>query len=302
MAASGATACGAAGGAEFRARSFSARDGLRLYFRDYGDPLSPGTPMLCLGGLTRNSKDFHPLARRLAGRRRVLCPDYRGRGRSPYDPDWRNYAPPQILNDAIQLLAATNLHRVVVCGVSFGGYLAMAMGVAAPSALAGVILDDVGPEVDPAVGRQILDYVSVDRPQPDWDTAVAALKARFPNLSRRDQTVWRRFAEGSYREAEDGRLHFDWDPAIARPLQRMGTRPADYWPLYRSLTRVPVLAIRGGLSEVLSPATLARMAVEKPDLVHLTLPDVGHAPMLDEPETEKAIDEFLARIDARADG
>ncbi len=190
MAVRGATARGAVGGAEFRERSFSARDGLRLYFRDYGDPLSPGTPLLCLGGLTRNSKDFHHLARRLSARRRVLCPDYRGRGRSPHDPDWRNYAPPQILNDTIQLLAATNLHRVVVCGVSFGGFLAMAMGVAAPIALAGVILDDVGPEVDPAVGRRILDYVSVDRPQPDWDTAVAAFKARHPNLSRRDDAAW----------------------------------------------------------------------------------------------------------------
>jgi pimeloyl-ACP methyl ester carboxylesterase len=232
----------------------------------------------------------------------VLCPDYRGRGRSPSDPDWRNYAPPQILNDAIQLLAATTLHRVVVCGVSFGGFLAMAMGVAAPIALAGVILDDVGPEVDPAIGRQILDYVSVDRPQPDWDTAVAGLRARFPNLSRRDDGVWRRFAKGSYREAEDGRLHFDWDPAIARPLQRMGNRSDDYWPLYRSLRQVPVLAIRGALSEVLAPATLARMAVEKPDLVQLTLPDVGHAPMLDEPESEQAIDDFLAGIDAEPHG
>ena len=288
--------------AEFRERSFSARDGLRLYFRDYGDPLSPGTPLLCLGGLTRNSKDFHPLARRLSARRRVLCPDYRGRGRSPYDPDWRNYAPPQILNDTIQLLAATNLHRVVVCGVSFGGFLAMAMGVAAPIALAGVILDDVGPEVDPAVGRRILDYISADRPQPDWDTAVAAFKARHPNLSRRDDTAWRRCAEGSYREGEDGRLHFDWDPAIARPLRQSRSRPTDYWPLYRSLRGLPVLAIRGALSEVLSPATFARMAAEKPDLMQLTLPEVGHAPMLDEPESEQAIDEFLARIDARADG
>lgn len=294
------------GGAEFRERSFSARDGLRLYFRDYGDPLSPATPLLCLGGLTRNSKDFHPLARRLSGRlsghRRVLCPDYRGRGRSPYDSDWRNYAPPRILTDVIQLLAATNLHRVAVCGVSFGGFLAMGMGVAAPTALAGVILDDVGPEVDPAIGRQILDYVSTDRPQPDLDTAVAALKARFPNLSRNDETAWRRFAEGSYREAEDGRLHFDWDPAIAKPLKQTGARPPDYWPLYRSLRRLPVLAIRGGLSEVLSPATFARMAAEKPDLVQLTLPEVGHAPMLDEPESETAIDDFLARIDGRADG
>lgn len=287
----------AAPAAEFRERSFSARDGLRLYFRDYGDPLSHGTPLVCLSGLTRNSKDFHALASRAAHHRRVVCPDYRGRGRSPHDPDWRNYAPARILNDVVQLLAATNLHRVVVCGVSFGGFLAMGLGVVAPTALAGVILDDVGPEVDPKVGGQILAYVAADRPQPDWDSAVAEVKARFPDLSRRDDSAWRRFAEGTYREGEDGRLHVDWDPAIARPLRQTRGRPADYWPLYRSLRRLPVLAIRGGLSDVLSPATLARMAAEKPDLIQVTLPDVGHAPMLDEPEAETAIDDFLERID-----
>ena len=97
-------------------------------------------------------------------------------------------------------------------------------------------------------------------------------------------------------------LHFDWDPAIARPLKQARGRPADYWPLYRSLRGLPVLAIRGALSEVLSPATFARMAAEKPDLIQLTLPEVGHAPMLDEPETEPVIDDFLARIDAQIDG
>ncbi len=188
----------------FRERTFGAQDGLRLYYRDYGDPLSRGTPVVCLAGLTRNSKDFHGLAGRLSARRRVVCPDYRGRGRSEPAPDWRNYAPRVILGDIAQLLAANNLHRVVVCGISFGGLLAMGLAVAAPTALAGVILDDVGPEVDPAVGSQILDYISVDRPQPDWDTAVAALRARFPNLSRRDDDVWRRFAEAKH----SGRCHY----------------------------------------------------------------------------------------------
>ncbi len=281
----------------FRERGFSARDGLELYFRDYGDPLSHGTPLVCLGGLTRNSRDFHILASRAGHQRRVVCPDYRGRGRSSYDPNWRTYAPHNILNDVIQLLAATNLHRVVICGVSFGGFLAMGLGVAAPTALAGVILDDVGPEVDPAVARQILDYIAVDRPQPDWDAAVSEIQARFPNLSARDAASWRRFAEGTYREGEDGRLHFDWDPAIARPLDELSERPRDYWPLYRSLRRVPVLAIRGGRSDVLSPATLARMAAEKPDLIQLTLTNVGPPPTLDDPETENAIDDFLERLD-----
>jgi len=290
----------AAGG--FRERGYSARDGLGLYFRDYGDPLSHGTPLVCLAGLTRNSRDFHILADRAGRRRRVVCPDYRGRGRSSYDPDWRNYAPRVILNDVIQLLAATNLHRVAICGVSFGGFLAMGLGVAAPTALAGVILDDVGPEVDPAVARQILDYIALDRPQPDWDAAVAEIETRFPNLSARDAAAWRRFAEGTYRKGEDGRLHFDWDPAIARPFVEPGERGRDYWPLFRALRRIPVLAIRGGRSEVLSAATLARMAAEKPDLIQLTVPNAGHPPTLDQPETETAIDDFLERLDGRTDG
>ncbi len=281
----------------FRERTVSAGNGLRLYLRDYGDPLSHGMPLVCLGGLTRNSKDFEILAGRLSRRRRVVCPDYRGRGRSDYDPDWRNYAPRIILGDVIQLLAATNLHRVVVCGVSFGGLLAMGLAVAAPTLLAGVILDDVGPELDPEVGRQILDYISVDHPQPDWTAAVAEVKARFPNLSYSAEADWRRFAEATYRPGADGRLHFDWDVRLAKPLIAERGRARDYWPLYRALKRVPVLAIRGGLSKVLSEATFARMAAEKPDLMQLTLPGVGHVPMLDEPEAERAIDDFLEGID-----
>lgn len=281
----------------FRERSFSAQDGLRLYYRDYGDPLSRGTPVVCLAGLTRNSKDFHGLAGRLSARRRVVCPDYRGRGRSARDPDWRNYAPQVILGDVVQLLAANNLHPVVVCGVSFGGLLAMGLAVAAPTALAGVILDDVGPEVEPAAGKRILDYVSRDRPQPDWAAAVTEIKALFPDLSYTTEAGWRGFAEATYRAGADGRLHFDWDVALAKPLMEGRNGAHDHWPLYRALARLPVLAIRGGRSDVLSEATFARMAAEKPDLVQLTLPRVGHAPTLEEPELEHAIDEFLARID-----
>ncbi len=227
----------------------------------------------------------------------MVCPDYRGRGRSARDPDWRNYAPRVILGDVVQLLAANNLHRVVVCGVSFGGLLAMGLGVAAPTALAGVILDDVGPEVEPAAGKRILDYVSRDRPLPDWAAAVTEIKTRFPDLSYTTEAGWHGFAEATYRAGADGRLHFDWDVALAKPLMEGRNGARDLWPLYRALARVPVLAIRGGLSDVLSEATFARMAAEKPDLVQLTLPRVGHVPTLEEPESEQAIDEFLARID-----
>lgn len=283
--------------AAYRERSYSGRNGLRLYYRDYGDPLSPRTPIVCLAGLTRNSKDFRTLAGRLSANRRVICPDYRGRGRSAYDPDWRNYAPKVILNDVMQLLAANNLHRIIICGTSFGGLLAMALAVAAPTALAGVILNDVGPEVDGTGSERIMDYISRDLPQPDWDTATATMKATFPALSFTSEEDWRRFTEATFREGEDGQLHFDWDLALAKPL-RDGAKSDDLWAWYRALRHVPVLAIRGGLSDVLSADTFALMAEAKPDLRQLTLPHVGHAPSLNEPESEKAIDDFIAAIEA----
>lgn len=280
----------------YRERAFSAQDGLRLYCRDYGDPTAPATPVVCLSGLTRNSKDFDTLARRLAPRRRVVCIDYRGRGRSEYAADWRDYRSRVILDDVRHVLAAANLHHVVICGVSFGGLLGMALAVAAPTVLAGVILDDVGPELEKNGAARILDYVEQDRPQPDWDSAVAAMKATFPKLAFSSEADWRRFTEGTFREAEDGRLHFDFDVNLVRPL-REGVEADELWPLFRALRHVPALVVRGGESDLLSAATVARMVEAKPDLAHVTVPGVGHAPSLTEPVSERAIDDFLSRID-----
>jgi len=279
----------------YRERHIAAQDGLRLYCRDYGDPLSLGTPMVCLAGLTRNSRDYRCLASRLSAARRVLCLDYRGRGRSDYAADWRRYRPEIVLGDVMHLLAANNLHRVVVCGTSYGGLLAMGLAAALPNAMAGAILNDIGPEIDGAGRSRILDYVGRDQPQPDWKAATEWLRATFPALSYRTEAEWHRFAEATYREGADGQLHCDWDPALAQPLLR--DPPQNFWALFRALQPLPVLAIRGALSDVLSPETLAHMAVAKPDLVQITLREIGHAPSLGEPEAEHAIDDFLARLD-----
>lgn len=283
--------------AAYRERRLGARDGLSLYYRDYGDPLAAGVPLLCLAGLARNSKDFHPLASRVSGRRRVLCLDYRGRGQSDYDPDWRKYRHDVVLDDIFQLLAATNAHPVVICGVSYGGLMAMGLAVAAPSLLAGAILNDVGPDVDPAGSRRILTYIGQDRPQPDWDSAVAELRRALPTLSFPGADDWRRFTEATFRPGDDGLLHFDWDVQLVRPLLKPREVP-DLWPPFGALRRLPVLAIRGGVSDVLSAATLQRMIAEKPDLAHVTVPGVGHVPSFEQPEVETAVDEFLARVDA----
>jgi len=281
----------------YRERCYTAQDGLSLYYRDYGDPLSQRRPVLCLGGLARNSKDFHGFAERLAGVRRVVCPDYRGRGRSDYDPDWQNYRPEVYANDLFHLMAAANLHGVIVCGISMGGLLAMGLSVLAPAQIAAVILNDVGPEVSDAGIDRIRAYVGRDHPQPDLPAAIAEVKRLFPNLGPTDEAGWRRFAEATFRDGEDGLLHVDWDISLAKALAH---DQHDLWTYYRALGSRPVLAFRGALSDVLSDETFARMAEVKPDLIRVTVPGVGHVPLLEHPRVEQAIDDFLARIDGQA--
>ena len=280
----------------FREGMFRSQDDLALYWRDYGDPLSSRTPLLCLSGLTRNSRDFHLLACDLARERRVLAPDYRGRGRSARDPDWRHYRPETYLADILDLLTVTGIDRVIVVGTSMGGLLAMGLAAFRPTILAGAILNDVGPEIAGPGYKRILDYIGTDRPEADWDGAIAELKRLFPNLSLNTEAKWLRMANATYRRGADGRLHFDWDVALVRNLVgRDGTVP-DLWGLFRAFGNRPVLALRGGLSDVLSEATFQRMAEVKPDLIRATVPGVGHVPALDEPEALEAIHGFIARF------
>lgn len=270
------------------------QDGLSLYYRAYGNPLATATPVLCLPGLTRNSRDFHRLARRLSSARRVVCPDYRGRGRSDYASDATTYHPAIHINDIRHLLAVEGLHRILVIGTSFGGFLAMGMALAMPSALRAVVLNDVGPEVSDEGISRIMDYVGRDNPQPDWASAVAEMRRMFPTLSLRTDEEWLGSARATWREGDDGLLHFDWDTRLAAAVSR-ARGELDSWSLFRGLTRVPVLAIRGELSDVFSMDTLRHMAREHPDLISVTVPGCGHPPSLSEPVAAEAIDEFLSR-------
>lgn len=290
------------GGPGFRECAFTSQDGLRLYYRDYGDPLSPATPVVCLGGLTRNSKDFHGLARRLSQRRRVLAPDYRGRGRSDYDPEWRRYHPRTYVEDVRHLLAATNVHRIVAVGTSMGGILAMALAVAMPTTLAGAVLNDVGAEVEFATLDAIVAFMRDTRPLAGWDEAAACLKATFPDLPAKNEDDWRAIARATYRDGGDGRLRQDWDPALVKPLLRQKESKVDLWPLFRALAPVPTLLVRGARSRVLPESLFQRMAEASPDAQRVVVPDVGHAPSLSEPEARQAIDALLAKADGTRGG
>jgi pimeloyl-ACP methyl ester carboxylesterase len=277
----------------YREATLSAQDGLALYYRDYGDPLATKTPVLCLTGLTRNSADFAGLAERLSGERRVLCPDYRGRGRSAYDPDWRHYDPYVYISDISHVLAAIGIGRAVVVGTSMGGLLAIGLAVLRPTLIAGVVLNDIGPNVSSPGLERILEYVGVDHPQADRESAVRFLKELTPNLApKADDAWWRTHAEATYRKGGDGLLHFNWDLAIAKPLQQQRAT-ADVWTMFRGLQAIPTLAFRGALSDVLTEEVFHRMALEKPDLVCVTVPDKGHTPSLTEPEAISALDAFL---------
>lgn len=280
----------------FRERRITSFDNLSLYLRDYGDPLDPRVPLFCLGGLTRNSKDFESLAERYSSDgRRVICPDYRGRGQSQYDPNWSNYDPRAYIRDIQDILAALNVHRVVVVGTSLGGILGMGMAAAMPTALAAVVMNDVGPVVETEGLDFIIDYIKEDRPHDDWDAAVVTIKKMLPNLTFQDEGIWLKMAENTFRRCDDGKLRFDWDVNIAKPLLASDYEIPDMWPLFRALADIPALVLRGAESDILSPACFAEMQTVKPDLVAVEIPRAGHVPTLAEPESRAALDDFLAR-------
>jgi pimeloyl-ACP methyl ester carboxylesterase len=280
----------------YRERRLSAQDGLQLYYRDYGDPRSPRMPVLCLTGLTRNCQDYADLAERFAATRRVICPDYRGRGRSAYDPNWRNYDPMTYVGDIGHILMANDIQHVVVVGTSLGGLLAMGLAVMRPTSIGAVVINDIGPDVDPGGLARIIEFIGRDRPQPDWPSAVAMLRRSLPRLAVKDAVWWEAFARATYRQGDDGMLHFDWDIALVEPLKRSNGKIQDLWPYFRALRDVPTLVVRGAISDVLTAAGLQRMIDAKPDLITVTVPRIGHTPTLDEPEIRGVLDDFIARF------
>jgi pimeloyl-ACP methyl ester carboxylesterase len=275
---------------------FDSADGLRLYCRIYPAEGSAGLPVLCLPGLTRNSRDFAALARHLQPRHEVLTVDLRGRGRSAWDSNPSRYQLPTYVQDAWSLLEARRLKRVLVVGTSLGALMGMVMAAMQPARMAGVVLNDAGPEFDPAGVRRIAAYAGKLPAVSSWAEAAAQAKSVYglalPGLK---DAQWLDYAQCGYRENAAGVPVPDLDPKIAEAFNNPSAAPADLWPLYAQIKGVPLLVIRGALSDLLSAATLQRMAREKPDLEHITVANRGHTPLLNEPECLAAIDAFVAR-------
>lgn len=282
---------------EYREHRWTCAEGLELYCRAYDTPAPRGLTVLCLPGLTRNSRDFEALAPHLAQRYRVVCPDLRGRGLSARDPKWQNYHPGTYLGDLQRLMDVLDLRRVAIIGTSLGGLLGMMLGATVPERVAGLVLNDIGAEIDPKGIDRIKSYAGMLPPVRTWDEAVKQLRGVYDNAwpGLADET-WSVLVRRSYRADASGTPVLDCDPRIGDALRAAPAVPGGLWPVFARLGSIPMLVIHGALSDILSAGTLERMQREKPDLECVTVPHRGHVPLLDEPQALTAIDRFLARL------
>lgn len=282
-------------------RFVTSPDGLTLYARDHGDVAGNLVPVVCLPGLTRNAKDFETVAPRLAARRRVICPDFRGRGRSDRAADPFTYRPDVELADTLHLLDTLGVRRFAIIGTSRGGIVAMVMASRALDRMAGVCFNDIGPRIDKDGLIRISGYLGHDPQFAGWPDAVAAIKATNPGFPTLTEAEWDAFARRVFRD-DGGTPRSDYDPQLVRTFPAVADIEAgkvpELWSLFDLMADVPSVVLRGANSDLLSDTTVAEMHAHHRNLVSVTVADRGHVPFLDEPECVAAIDQWLARIDA----
>jgi pimeloyl-ACP methyl ester carboxylesterase len=275
---------------------FESADGLQLYYRDFGSD-NTGTPVICLPGLTRNSRDFEDLATYISDRRRVITPDLRGRGFSDHDPDWRNYHPLTYVKDTWTLLDTLGIEQVIVVGTSLGALIAMAMSAQHPDRISGVVMNDIGPEINPAGLARVQKYAGRVPPVTSWEEAAAQARELYgqwlPGLSDAD---WQKMAWRGYRENAEGIPELDIDSNIGEAVRQVGPQKGDPWALFDTLKDTPVQLLWGLISDILTEDIVNKMKARKEDLEIIPVPDRGHVPLLDEPECLTAIDSFLQRV------
>jgi len=300
---------------EYKENRYRSSDGLELYYREYG---AGDRAVVCLHGLSRNSKDFHDLATHLSTRYRVICPDLRGRGQSQYDPSGKTYNMIAYTQDVQRLLDDAGLARPVLIGTSLGAFISLTMAYLAPERLRAIVLNDAGPEVDPVGIKRIMGYSSTPaRPPRNWEEAAALVKSNhIVGLTGLPDSFWADYARLTYHENDEGVPVAEVDPKVLSSLKTANTVakilkslnaiglvkqvrgiPVDAWVSFRAVS-MPCLVLRGETSDILSAETVKKMRAIKPDLVTATIPDRGHAPLLDEPASLAAIDGFLESLDA----
>ena len=276
-------------------------DGLRLHYRDY--PASEGAadrpPIICLAGLTRNARDFEAVADRLAGQWRLICVDLRGRGESAYARNAMSYVPPVYLGDLETLIAQLKLDRFILFGTSLGGIMTMLLALRDSGRIAAALLNDVGPDIEPQGLARLRGIVGRSQSWPTWLHAARhyanSQREIYPDRELKD---WLAHAKRLCRLNANGRIILDYDMRIAEPFKAAPPVEFDMWNAFAALRTVPTLAVHGERSDLLAAGTLMRMQGEHPALEAVTIPNVGHAPTLEEPQAVAAIDRLLAKVAA----
>jgi pimeloyl-ACP methyl ester carboxylesterase len=276
----------------------TARDGLRLHARCYGRSSGPGLPVICLPGLARTAEDFDVLATALSQAtdppRRVIAIDYRGRGLSDYDRTPANYSLPVELSDVLAIATALEAMPAIFVGTSRGGILTMLLAAVRPTAIAGVVLNDIGPVIEPQGLMRIKSYVG-KLPQPrNFEEGAEILRrlfhGQFPKLGSDD---WLAGARRIFNE-ENGRLVTTYDAKLATAMENIDLeRPIpSLWKEFDALANVPVMVVRGENSDILSQKTVIDMKARRSEMEVLEVKDQGHAPLLAERETIACIKQF----------
>jgi len=284
---------------EWRDIYFSAHDGLQLYGRHYPAIGSSQGSIVCLPALTRNSRDFHRLACALSaygiGPFDVYCIDFRGRGRSAYDPNWSNYTPFIELLDTIDFLTIEGIHRAAFIGTSRGGIVTMLLAALRPNAIAGAVLNDIGPVIKAQGLARIAGYAALVPVPANWDDATRIIremnKRFFPDVTEND---WREIARQWFEE-RDGRPAPSYDANLSKTFSAADVEGGipTMWPQFTALSRSPTLVIRGANSDILSTGTLKKMIEIHPTIESITVKNEGHAPLLRDNLTIETIANFL---------
>jgi pimeloyl-ACP methyl ester carboxylesterase len=282
----------------FRSRFFTAADGLRLHMRDYGPRAANTLPVVCLPGLARTAADFDSLASSLGTSRRVVALDYRGRGLSERDRNWKNYDIRVENGDILDILTAAGIDGAIFVGTSRGGLHILTLAATRPTLLRGAVLNDIGPVIEAKGLMRIRGYVGT-LPQPSsWTDAIDLLKATASaQFTALDKADWDAYARSTFEERK-GHFVLQYDPMLKKGLEALDLETAlpDLWPLFDCLRDIPMLVIRGENSDLLAPATVEEMLRRHPGAEFHSVPGQGHAPLLRDRATIERIAHFVHKV------